>query len=744
MVMAKDPTEFRNRFKLYKEGKMPYENGLPKYAEGTEGWLPDYTMDYILALENPTKQGLVDGIWRPPMDSSKWDVNAIGGGLDIRYKNNPLVYNFLSDNNRLSNPYLTEQEEYDLRRRTFNDTMLPALIRMHDKYGEQISSKGYARLAGMKWQGHPFLMAITPDSITGRAFLNAIESGDRDLDTVFNAYYRHPANAKKYAARIQSDENYWSNNHSINLGDIPIQSTLHPIVEKRDAVTVRKTIPKAKTRARWTGAENVSPYLTGKPILKLKKEIKFPTAAEMHKESQWKAPMQFKDGKLPGYKGGKIGHNVSHAEMNNDGTFTDDYTKLFEDMYVTPQKTDLKRGSYTLNNFPYYLQHRTDWMKPFMSSGTNEKGLELVYPEFDILSGARVLQQMSKPFAKIQQTPDIQRKYDNIWDKHYFKALQENDIKGAQNLREAHFRINAPNTKITKPQYHTVDDQYDPKYNSFDKDIENLDASFYTSDNPYVSGTYSKELVSEAERDYIIETTRQQQLKQMLSYRNEQHLTNPHYWELVDPNKFRQYALKTFKWLDTPVNPDRQKKVYLNIKNPFEIDAKGKYWSQFEFEDFPKAMQDIILPNGYSMYRPWSTRSIEAAYPKLGYDSAIIQNLIDLGGNKRYVSKGIPSTIIETKNPNNIKYVDAVTYDDSGNIIPLSERDNFNLNDFRYADGKLPGYKNGKIHIKPANRGKFTALKKRTGHSASWFKAHGTPAQKKMAVFALNAKKWKH
>ena len=43
-----------------------------------------------------------------------------------------------------------------------------------------------------------------------------------------------------------------------------------------------------------------------------------------------------------------------------------------------------------------------------------------------------------------------------------------------------------------------------------------------------------------------------------------------------------------------------------------------------------------------------------------------------------------------------------------------------------------PGFdeykKGGSIHIKPENRGKFTALKKRTGHSASWFKAHGTPA----------------
>lgn len=54
-----------------------------------------------------------------------------------------------------------------------------------------------------------------------------------------------------------------------------------------------------------------------------------------------------------------------------------------------------------------------------------------------------------------------------------------------------------------------------------------------------------------------------------------------------------------------------------------------------------------------------------------------------------------------------------------------------------FADG-------GKIYIKPENRGKFTALKERTGKSATWFKEHGTSAQKKMATFALNARKWKH
>lgn len=53
-------------------------------------------------------------------------------------------------------------------------------------------------------------------------------------------------------------------------------------------------------------------------------------------------------------------------------------------------------------------------------------------------------------------------------------------------------------------------------------------------------------------------------------------------------------------------------------------------------------------------------------------------------------------------------------------------------------------FKDGGIYIKPENRGKFTALKERTGKSATWFKEYGTPAQKKMATFALNSRKWRH
>lgn len=50
----------------------------------------------------------------------------------------------------------------------------------------------------------------------------------------------------------------------------------------------------------------------------------------------------------------------------------------------------------------------------------------------------------------------------------------------------------------------------------------------------------------------------------------------------------------------------------------------------------------------------------------------------------------------------------------------------------------------GKIHIKPENRGKFTAYKKRTGKTIEEALRSKDPHVRKMANFARNAKKWKH
>lgn len=48
------------------------------------------------------------------------------------------------------------------------------------------------------------------------------------------------------------------------------------------------------------------------------------------------------------------------------------------------------------------------------------------------------------------------------------------------------------------------------------------------------------------------------------------------------------------------------------------------------------------------------------------------------------------------------------------------------------------------IKIKPENKGKFTALKKRTGKTTEELTHSKNPLTRKRAIFAQNAKKFKH
>ena len=95
--------------------------------------------------------------------------------------------------------------------------------------------------------------------------------------------------------------------------------------------------------------------------------------------------------------------------------------------------------------------------------------------------------------------------------------------------------------------------------------------------------------------------------------------------------------------------------------------------------------------------------------------------------------------------PREMKIRGSINFDPNKGSIILRDSAGYNSNYPEvYQNNSIEEYKNGGIHIKPENRGKFTRLKERTGKSATWFKQHGTPEQKKMATFALNAKKWKH
>lgn len=164
---------------------------------------------------------------------------------------------------------------------------------------------------------------------------------------------------------------------------------------------------------------------------------------------------------------------------------------------------------------------------------------------------------------------------------------------------------------------------------------------------------------------------------------------------------------------------------------------------------------------------PANKRYIESL-KKLGYsEEQIAQKVKEINEAANSASPAAKSVgmgannELVTRNNNTIKLADAVTYDDNGIRIPLGERDNFNINDIRYA--LLPfiaggiGYgtynrgkkRNGGIHIAPSKRGTFTAAATKHGMGVQEFasrvlrnKDSYSPAMVKKANFARNASKW--
>ena len=71
-------------------------------------------------------------------------------------------------------------------------------------------------------------------------------------------------------------------------------------------------------------------------------------------------------------------------------------------------------------------------------------------------------------------------------------------------------------------------------------------------------------------------------------------------------------------------------KVYLDIKNPFVVDAEGKRWDDLTYyEDIPDGLKSFY-PNG--LWRRGTTRDIAKYAKEQGYDGVIFNNIVDVGG----------------------------------------------------------------------------------------------------------------
>lgn len=104
----------------------------------------------------------------------------------------------------------------------------------------------------------------------------------------------------------------------------------------------------------------------------------------------------------------------------------------------------------------------------------------------------------------------------------------------------------------------------------------------------------------------------------------------------------------------------------------------------------PDALQFLLIQKANTSLRiltevATTTRDVTKWAKNAGYDSVIFKNIKDSGGQNNSVSMDTTADIYAIFNRNNAKSADAVTYDDNGNVIPLSQRFDTGKEDIRYS-----------------------------------------------------------
>lgn len=172
---------------------------------------------------------------------------------------------------------------------------------------------------------------------------------------------------------------------------------------------------------------------------------------------------------------------------------------------------------------------------------------------------------------------------------------------------------------------------------------------------------------------------------------------------------------------------DKVMNVFLKIENPLCFDFQGADWQgdlygKFEadndgvikyFETYEKA-NDWLIQNGvenpdqYIREDPWvghSTNSVVLEAKQGGYDGVIMDNVLDNGS----YSDPSPGTVYAVFSSSQIKSAEPIVYDNSGNIIPLSQRFNDSSSDIRFEkDSPIITQANFDIIEKTASFGEST------------------------------------
>lgn len=130
--------------------------------------------------------------------------------------------------------------------------------------------------------------------------------------------------------------------------------------------------------------------------------------------------------------------------------------------------------------------------------------------------------------------------------------------------------------------------------------------------------------------------------------------------------------------------------LFAKIENPLIIDASKSNWNEIDVKSVLNTPFGDAIKSEYGEdyfnygTQHLSTREVSKYAKQAGYDGVIFKNLKDNGGRNSNVSLDTASDVYIALNPNNVKSADAITYDNDGEVIPLSERFDGNEDDIRY------------------------------------------------------------
>lgn len=287
--MDRDVTAFRERFNAYKNGKSVseiYDAGLPKYAGGTSG----LTKAQEAALDELYE-------WGNSLGYDTMSIAGIGGnglqesGLNYNAKSKSGYAGLLQNNKNIQQAIIEQYGDYSpaSQRQYIHDWNTRAKWITKGKHSPHTATN------------------------SGRYKTKGYTSTDEASDAWMKLYERPvilDSNGKVIGYQEQDKRRAYTKlayeylNSKYGKPQIPAQEP-SPYIAKPVSTAVRTTIPAEQTVPTYD--PTISPYISGKPMVKLRPRVQLPNIIEVMEDSEWEPGFPgLKNGKLPTYENGKV------------------------------------------------------------------------------------------------------------------------------------------------------------------------------------------------------------------------------------------------------------------------------------------------------------------------------------------------------------------------------------------------------------------------------------------------------